>query len=92
MLFVALLEARPGTEQERISRRMTWQAPDVGIEPVGEYWLQTLDPACVSIFKADHIGQIWAIFADWGDLFNISVYPATSAEEGLEILKQMFPE
>jgi hypothetical protein len=90
MLFVALMKARPGTQQARIARRMAWQLPPIpGAEAVGEYWLQTNDPACVSVFKADHIGQMWAAFAGWDDFFDISIYPAVSAEEGLELLKQM---
>jgi hypothetical protein len=56
---------------------------------VAEYWPQTLDPAAIVVFKADHIGQIWALFIGWDDLFDLSVYPAVSAEEGLELLKQV---
>jgi hypothetical protein len=90
MLFVAVMKARPATEQARIARRMTWQYPTIpGLEAVGEYWLQTSDPACIAVFKADSCGQIWAAIAGWDDFFDISVYPAISAEEGLELLKQM---
>jgi hypothetical protein len=91
MLFVALLKARPGTQQERIARRLTWQTPEVGAEAVGEYWLETADPACVAVFKANEIGQLWAVFTGWDDLFEISIYPAVAAEEGLELLKKMTP-
>ncbi len=89
MLFVALMKARPGTMQARIARRLEWQAPEVGAEAVAEYWLQTPDPAAIAAFTADHIGQIWAAFAWWDEFFDISVYPAVSAQEGLELLKQM---
>ena len=89
MLFVALMKARPGTQKERIARRMAWQPPDVGVEVGEEYWLQTPDPACVAIFKAVRIEQIWKLFLGWDDLFEISIYPATTAQEGLELLKQM---
>jgi hypothetical protein len=88
MLFVALMKARPGTQQERISRRLSWQTPDVGAEAVGEYWLETADPAAVVVFKADEIGQLWAVFTGWDDLFEITIYPAVAAEEGLELLKK----
>ncbi len=91
MLFVMLLKARPGTLQQSLARRMTWQFPKEGAEPVAEYWLQTPDPACVGVWKADHIGQIWATVFGWDDLFDISVYPATTAQEGLELLKQFMP-
>jgi len=92
MLFVALLKARPGTAEQRISRRMVWQVPEGGVEVVAEYWLQTPDPAVVAVGNADHISQLWATFAGWDDLFDIAIYPATTAQEGLELLKQMRPE
>ncbi|OGO26559.1 MAG: hypothetical protein A2W33_03850 [Chloroflexi bacterium RBG_16_52_11] len=71
---------------------MAWQAPQVGAEAVAEYWLVNPDPAVVAVFKADHIGQIWAVFSGWDDFFDISIYPATTAQEGLELLKQMSPQ
>jgi len=91
MLFVALLKARPGTLQPRIARRVAWQMPEVGAESVAEYWLQTPDPACIVVFKADQIAQIWMAFAGWDDLFDISIYPGCTAQEGLELLKQFTP-
>lgn len=90
MLFVALLKARSGTQEARIARRSAFQVPAIpGLETVAEYWLQTLDPAAIVVFKADQIGQIWALFDGWDDLFDISVYPGITAQEGLELLKQM---
>jgi hypothetical protein len=89
MLFVALMKARPATEAARIARRMEWQTPEGAGEVMAEYWLQTQDPAAIAVFTADHIGQIWAGLAGWDDVFDISVYPAVTAEEGLELLKQM---
>jgi hypothetical protein len=90
MMFVALLKGRPGTMQERTARRAEWEVPDVGAELIAEYWLQTPDPAVVSVFKADHIGQMWAAFGEWDDYFDVSIYPAIEAQEGLELLKQMY--
>ncbi len=92
MLFVALLKALPGTTQQRIEKRVKFQHPHVGMEPIAEYWLQTPDPNVITVFKADHVNQIYASFAEWYDLFDISVYPATTATEGLEMLKQMAPK
>jgi hypothetical protein len=89
MLFVALMKARPATQAARIARRLEWQTPAGTGEVVAEYWLQTEDPAVVAVFNADHMGQIWAGFTGWDEFFDISVYPAITAEEGLELLKQM---
>jgi hypothetical protein len=87
MLFVALLKALPGTVEQRVARRLEWDYPE-GTRTVGEYWLQSPDPAVVVVCEADHIGQLWAQFNDWTDLFDISMYPAIAAEEGLELLRQ----
>ena len=56
---------------------------------VAEYWLQLPDPAVIVICKADHIGQLWKMFGAWHDLFEITIVPAITAQEGLEMLKQM---
>lgn len=88
MLFVALLEVTGGTPQERIARRAEWQYP-AGIKPIAEYWLQTDDHTVVSIFEADDNAPIFAISAQWGDVFNIKVVPAITAEQGLKLAQQM---
>jgi hypothetical protein len=88
MLFAAIGRARPGTQQQRIARRLEWDYPE-GHRVVCEYWLETLDPAFVAIFEADHIGQIWAGLAGWDEFFELTVVPTIEAQEGLEMLKQM---
>lgn len=89
MLFVVLLKARPGTQAARVARRLEWQTPEGSGEVLAEYWLETPDPAVVAVFEAGHIGQIWAGLAGWDEFFEKSVYPAVTAEEGLELLRQM---
>ena len=42
-----------------------------------EYWLQASDPAVVAIFEADSVAPI------------ITVVPAVTAEEGLQLAQQM---
>lgn len=71
---------------------MEWQPLEGAAELLAEYWLQTLDPAVVVICKADHIAQIWARLAGWDDVLDFTVLPAVEAEEGLELLKQFFPQ
>jgi hypothetical protein len=88
MLFVAILNARPGTQRARTARRLEWEPPDVGAEMVAEFWLQTPKPAVVGAFTAENIGQIWAVLEGWDEFFEISVYPAVEATEGLELLRQ----
>ena len=91
MLFVALLKVRAGTSKERVARRVEWQPPE-GIRPVGEYWLQTNDPKVILICEADSIDPIFAMSAAWDDVFDITVIPAITAEEGLKLAKQMIQE
>ena len=88
MLFVSLLKVRSGTTRERMTRRVGWQYPD-GMRPVAEYWLQTPDPAVISVAEADSIAPIMAVVAQWDDFFDISVFPAVTAEEGLQLAQQM---
>jgi hypothetical protein len=88
MLFVALLEVRGGTPQERIARRAEWQYP-AGIKLIAEYWLQTDGHNIVSIFEAEDNASIFAISAQWGDVFNIKVAPAVTGEQGLQLAQQM---
>lgn len=87
MLFVALLKVRSGTDKERTARRVQWQPPE-GMRPVAEYWLQTPDPHCISIVEADSIAPIMAAVSQWDDVFDITVIPAITAEEGIELAKQ----
>ena len=88
MLFIALLKLKAGTPEENIARRAQWQYPE-GVTPVAEYWPQTTDPAVVSIFEADSTAPIMAIFATWADVFDITIVPAVTAEEGLQLAQQM---
>lgn len=88
MLFVVLLKVRTGTVKERMARRVQWQYPE-GVRPVAEYWLQTTDPACITIMEADSIAPIMAATAEWDDVFEITVIPAITAEEGLRLAKKM---
>jgi hypothetical protein len=88
VLFVALLSVRPGaTLQERAARRLQWQYPE-GINVVGEYWLETDSPRLIAIMEAESTAPFGQIRMDWGDMFEIEVFPAVTAEEGLEMVRQ----
>jgi len=70
---------------------MEWKWPE-GIKYVAEYWLQHNKPSVVCVVEADSIGPIMAAVAAWDDLFEISVFPAVNAEEGLKLAAQMMPK
>jgi hypothetical protein len=92
MLFVGLARQIPGTGNESSARRLQWDYPEGGAKVIAEYWLETSDPAVITVVEADHVGQIMMISSAWTDLFEISVFPAVTAEEGLEMLKMLNPE
>ena len=91
MLFVSLLKVKSGTMKERMPRRAGWQYPD-GMRMVAEYWLQTSDPAIITVAEADSIAPLMAAVAQWDDFFDITVIPAVTAEEGLQLALQMMQE
>ena len=88
MLFVALLSTKPGsTFQEGGSRRLQWSYPE-GLNVLGEYWLETDSPRVVSVMEAESMAPFGQIRMQWGDLFEIEVYPAVTSEQGMEMLRQ----
>ena len=91
MLFVILATAEPGTMKERLRRRMAWSYPE-GYEPIAEYWLQGTDPGepeLVAIVETDSLAGMMASIAAWDDVLSFRVFPAVTAEQGLEIGKKM---
>ncbi len=92
MLFVVLLKTLPGVSfQERGARRLQWQYPE-GLNVVAEYWLETDNPRIIAIGEAESMAPFAAIRMDWGDMFEIEVFPAITAEEGTEMLRQTMSE
>lgn len=70
---------------------MEWKPPQ-GMKPVAEYWLQYNKPHVIVVFEADNITPIMAANMPWIDLFDITVVPAITGEEGLKLAKQMMPK
>ena len=92
MLFVGLYSPKPGTTPaQSLPRRMEWKPPQ-GMKPVAEYWLQNSNPHVIVIFEADNIAPIMAGSMAWADLFDLTIVPAVTAEEGLKLAKQMMPK
>ncbi len=88
MLFVALGKVRAGTTKERVARRMQWTYPPGG-KLVAEYWLQSSDPVVIAIMETDDIGPVMAATSQWDDVFEWRVFPAVTAEQGMELAKKM---
>jgi hypothetical protein len=88
MLFVALASISPGsTFQEGGARRLQWNPPE-GMNILGEYWLETGSPRVVMVFEAESLAPMGQVRMQWGDLFEIEVFPAMTGEQGMEMLRQ----
>jgi hypothetical protein len=88
MLFVVLLKNRAeGTFQEGVARRMQWNYPE-GVKVLGEYWLETEAPRVIAVMEAESMDAFGQIRMDWGDMFEIEVFPAVTGEQGMEMARQ----
>jgi hypothetical protein len=89
MRYAIVMRAKPNlTFASGVPRRMKWNYPD-GLKVEAEYWLSTQDPAVFVVAETDQIGPLIAVSADWDDLFDITITPCLTAEEGLAMGAQM---
>ncbi len=89
MLFVRIGKAKASsTTKQRVSRRLNWKYP-TGMRVIGEYWLQSNDPTLITIVETDNLAAIMSAVAAWDDVFDFTVLPAMTAEEGLQVAKQL---
>ncbi len=93
MEYVALLKFRPSlSPAERdaaLMRRASWQYPD-GVKVTTEYWPFSAEYQVVTVFAADSFAPIMEIVFEWNDVFEFSIFPAVSAEEGLRVGPEVF--
>jgi hypothetical protein len=93
MDYVALLKFRSSVSAAdrdgALMRRAEWQYP-ASIRSIAEYWPSASDVQVVSIFSTDDYSGVMELILQWNDVFDIDVYPAASAEEGLRIGPEVF--
>ena len=93
MEFVALLRFRPSVpaaeRDAALMRRAGWQFPD-GLKVVAEYWPLSGEYQVVTVFSAETIAPIMEVEFEWDDVFDMTVTPAISADEGLRIGPEVF--
>jgi hypothetical protein len=91
--YVALLRFRasvPAAERDgALARRAGWKYPD-GIRVIAEYWPIASAVTVVTIFSTDSADTLMELELEWGDVFDIDVHPALSAEDGLRIGPEVF--
>jgi len=88
MLFVMTLKMRPGLTRDQrdgaLLRRSQWKYPQ-GVKLHGEYWPSSDSVGVVSVFETDDQAALLEIGFTWGDVFQIEVSPAVTAEDGLKL-------
>jgi len=93
MDFVALLKFRSSISAAEadagLGRRAAWKYPD-GIQVIAEYWPLSSAVQVVSILSAESVEKVMELVFEWNDIFDIDVYPAVSAEEGLRVGPELF--
>jgi len=93
MDFVALLKFRSALSAAEadaaLGRRAAWKYPE-GIQVIAEYWPLSSAVQVASILAAESIEKIMELVFEWQDVFDIDVYPAVSADEGLRIGPEVF--
>ena len=93
MEFVALLKFRPSVpaaeRDAALMRRAGWQYPD-GLKVISEYWPLSGEYQVVTVFSAETIAPIMEVEFEWDDVFDMTVTPAVSADEGLRIGPEVF--
>jgi hypothetical protein len=93
MEFIGLLRFRssvPAAERDAaLMRRAAWQYPD-GVKVIAEYWPVWGEYQVVTVFAAETYAPIMEIEFEWNDVFDVTVVPAVSAEEGLRIGPEVF--
>jgi hypothetical protein len=68
-------------------RRFDYHYPE-DMTIVGEYWLATDDPCVILVVEADSMAPLMAAVADWDDVFQITIVPAVTAEDGMRFAKE----
>jgi hypothetical protein len=93
MEFVALLKFRPSVpaaeRDAALMRRAGWQYPD-GLKVIAEYWPLSGEYQVITVFSAESVAPLMEVEFEWDDVFDMTVTPAVSADEGLRIGPEIF--
>lgn len=91
MLFVAAPTYRLGLPSERmceaLPRRRSWQPPSK-LKLLGEYVLLGEGagrPHIVAIGETEDIAAVYAVYATWNDLFDVSITPAVPLAQAVQL-------
>jgi hypothetical protein len=93
MEFIGLLRFRPSVpaaeRDAALMRRAAWHYPE-GVKVIAEYWPVWGDYQVITAFAAESFAPIMEVEFEWNDVFDVTVVPAVSAEEGMRIGPEVF--
>ncbi len=87
MLFVAIGKQRKPAA-EIFPRRLEWAGIE-GIEILAEYWLDGGATNLVVVFEANSGADVLKWGAAWDDAFELTISPAVTGAEGVELATAM---
>ncbi len=89
MLFVVFCTVKAGsTTKSRIARRVPFQYP-AGARVLAEYWLLSERPNVVLAVEGESVAALLGAVAEWDDVFEFTIIPAITAEEGIAAAPQL---
>jgi hypothetical protein len=94
MDYVALLKFRSSlssVERDAALVRLVERQPPEEVRVIAEYWPAASAVQVVSIFSTDTPGKVVQLLLEWGDVFEIDVYPAVSGEEWHRLRAETVP-
>jgi hypothetical protein len=87
MLFVMVGRAHLQTLYRWTIRRLHWEYPEC-LKVVGEYWLESDDLSAIVLVEAESMHALTLCTMAWEDLMDVELFPAITARQGLEALRQ----
>ncbi len=88
MLFVGIMKNRRPFA-EIVPRRLDYRLPE-GMEAVAEYWVEP--DTVVLVFETDSNAAITALTSAWDDVFEMTIAPAMTAQDGIALAKEMMAD
>jgi hypothetical protein len=68
-------------------RRFDYISPE-DMTIVGEYWLATDAPGVILVVEAEAMAPLMAAVADGDSVFQLTIVPAVTAEDGMRLAKE----
>jgi hypothetical protein len=91
--YVAFLKVRSSVSaadrDAALMRRASWQYPD-RVKAIADYWPLSAEYQVITVLAAESFAPIMEVEFEWDDVFDISIFPAISADEGPRVGPEVF--